>query len=242
MQRASDSPLLVTRTAPDLIALKLNRPNTRNTLNVDLLKRLIRSLQSHPQRVAWIAGHGAAFCSGLDLREIRVRRTARRHLELLIDLYETLTNHPAPVVTIITGPARGGGAALAWCSDLAIASRTSDFAIPWIAGYRPLARVLLPLIDARRNVNRRALSLGETFTAAQAHRFGLIDVVFRGAPPTKAAVRSMLARRGTSADSTLPPRVGPEVFGEMRRLAQRASTPQSRSALLNYLNRRFEPS
>jgi len=242
MPRVSDSPLLVTRAACDLVVLKLNRPNTRNALNVDLLERLIRALQSHPQRVAWIAGHGAGFCSGLDLREILVRRAARHHLELLIDLYETMANHPAPVVTVITGPARGGGAALAWCSDLAIASRSSDFAIPWIAGYRPLARVLLPLIGARRNINRRALPLGETFTAAQAYNLGLIDFVLRAAPPTKATVRSMLARRGVSARSSLPPRVGHDVFRNMRRLARRASMLQSRSDLLSYLKRRFETS
>ncbi len=240
MPRASDPPLLVTRTARDIVFLKLNRPNLRNALSVELLKQLIRALQSHPQRVAVIVGHRSAFCSGLDLREIRVRRTARRHLDLLIDLYETIANHAAPVVTVITGPARGGGAALARCSDLAIASRSSDFAIPWMVGYRPLARVLFPLIDAYRNANRRALPLGKPFTAAQAHKLGLVDLVSRGAPPTKSAVESMLAHRGILAHSALPPRVNREIFRDMRRLARQASTPQSRSALLSYLDRRFE--
>lgn len=238
MQEINISSTLRVRVARDLVRADLNRPDSRNALTIDLLQHLIGAIRAHSQSVVCIGGVGPAFCSGLDLREIRTRRSARRHLELLIDLYESISHHPAPVVTCINGPARGGGAALAWCSDLAIVSRSADFAIPWMPGYRPLARALLPLVADRRNVNRNELPLGETFTAGRALKLGLIDRVVGGKPSNVEVVRSML-KMCDLLRGMRPPRVDRDVFREMRRLARATSKPPARAALLDYLDRRF---
>jgi enoyl-CoA hydratase/carnithine racemase len=217
----------------DRHCIVLNRPATRNALDLATLRKLLRASRAKRDALLVITSRGRAFCSGLDLREIRARRTARQHLERLIDLHEALATRLAPTLSIVRGPARGGGAALAWCCDSIVAAPAADFAIPWAAGYRPLARSLLPLIAARRGVGRRNLPLGRTFSARQAKRVGLIDHVMPDASIRAAGLAALArrARRRRRADA--------RVFRKMRRLSRAADTPAARAALMRYLSNRF---
>src|SRR3954470_17377426 len=65
--------VLVEKKSPYLTVLTLNRPERRNALSVQLLSELISAIkmasdQAH-ERVLILRGAGAAFCTGLDLKE-----------------------------------------------------------------------------------------------------------------------------------------------------------------------------
>jgi len=187
-----------------------------------------------------IRSSGPAFCSGLNLREIARAGGAYEHLSLLIDLFEVMARHPRQVISVVSGPARGGGAALAWCSDAAIAVRGADFMIPWGAGYRPLARVLLPLIGARRGLSRAGLRglVGRLLSVdvALAHR--VVDIACEKAG-AKAEIGDLLDHRSQFGEPGCGKRpVDGNVFREMRALARKADAPKARAALMAYLSAR----
>ena len=65
--------VLVEKKGPRVTVLTLNRPERRNALSLQLLTELIAAIKmasDEPQeRVLVLRGAGAAFCTGLDLKE-----------------------------------------------------------------------------------------------------------------------------------------------------------------------------
>ncbi|MCI0420209.1 MAG: enoyl-CoA hydratase-related protein [Acidobacteria bacterium] len=109
----------------------LNRPARRNALNTEILNELRQALTeletSAEVRVLIITGEGKAFCSGLDLEELRQMHRksfeeslvdSRRYADLLKQIYL----YPKPVVAALNGPAIAGGCGLASVCDLTLAA------------------------------------------------------------------------------------------------------------------------
>ena len=65
--------VLIEKETPQIIVLTLNRPERRNALTIELLSELnaaIKIASDQPdERVIILRGAGAAFCTGLDLKE-----------------------------------------------------------------------------------------------------------------------------------------------------------------------------
>ena len=61
--------------------LTLNRPEARNALSLEMMRQLMTQLESMAYddkvRVVILAGAGAAFCAGHDLKELRADPSAR---------------------------------------------------------------------------------------------------------------------------------------------------------------------
>lgn len=222
----------------EVLELRLRNPRTRNALGQAILIELRETVRSARSRPIVISAEGPAFCSGLNLRELALARSAGSHLRGLIDVLEVIARHPRRVISVITGPARGAGAALAWCTDVACVVRGADFAIPWGEGYRPLARVLLPLIAARRRVDKKALAdlVGRPISADEALATGLVDIVCERSDARR-EIPDLLDRYSDIGrlDIRVSPRCPRTVFQEMRRLARRAESPRARAALVAYL-------
>jgi methylglutaconyl-CoA hydratase len=113
--------------------IHLNRPNRRNALNTELLNELgmaLNDLESNGAvRVVIITGEGKAFCSGLDLEELRQMHEkcfeesladSRRYADLLKQIYL----YSKPVIAAVNGPAIAGGCGLASVCDLVVAARS----------------------------------------------------------------------------------------------------------------------
>jgi enoyl-CoA hydratase/carnithine racemase len=108
----------------------INRPAQLNALNTQLIDELnhyFGSLNvSSKTRVVVLQGAGRAFCAGLDLKDGAPRqpgltaRFARQHSVRNIML--SMRRCPQPIVSIIQGPASGGGFALALASDIRLAT------------------------------------------------------------------------------------------------------------------------
>ncbi len=114
----------------------LNRPHALNTLNRTLVEELsdyfLRLYTDHSTRVVVLRGAGTAFCAGLDLKEPAGNDTSdagarggpaaglvtqRRISEIVMRMRRC----PQPIISLVHGPACGGGFALALASDIRIA-------------------------------------------------------------------------------------------------------------------------
>lgn len=117
----------------------LNRPDALNAMNpelVDELQDYFGGLYTdHSVRIVVLKGAGRAFCAGLDLKERSNRPDAdatsgspqsglvaqRRISEIVMRMRRC----PQAIVSLIHGPACGGGFALALASDIRIAGTSA---------------------------------------------------------------------------------------------------------------------
>jgi methylglutaconyl-CoA hydratase len=169
----------------------LNRPEKRNALSPELIALLSAALDDSARneqvRVVILGGAGADFCSGADLAAFdrAAESGVLDHLETaraLADVLLKMRRHPRPIVAAVHGRALAGGCGLATACDLILASESARFGYPEVnIGFVP-AMVMAIL---RRNVSeKRAFELittGETISAADALRDGLINRVYADA-------------------------------------------------------------
>lgn len=117
----------------------LNRPGSLNALNPqmvdDLLDYFAKLYWDRSVRIVTIKGAGKAFCAGLDLKERSNRPSAtgtsggpanglvsqRRISEIVMRMRRC----PQPIISLIHGPACGGGFAIALASDIRIAGEST---------------------------------------------------------------------------------------------------------------------
>ena len=89
--------VLIEKQSPQITLVTLNRPERRNSLTIELLNELIAAIKvasdQADERVLILRGAGAAFCTGLDLKEAADEKKAHMTAELvaktLITLAET---------------------------------------------------------------------------------------------------------------------------------------------------------
>jgi enoyl-CoA hydratase/carnithine racemase len=111
--------------------LTLNRPAALNAMSRTMMLELQHYFgelyTDHSVRVVVMTGAGRGFCAGLDLKEDRVDgesgavaglRVQRRVSEIVMRMRRA----PQPVISLINGPASGGGFALVLASDIRIAA------------------------------------------------------------------------------------------------------------------------
>ncbi|MDT4951509.1 MAG: 2-(1,2-epoxy,2-dihydrophenyl)acetyl-CoA isomerase [Pseudonocardiales bacterium] len=130
--------LLVDR-AEGVATLTLNRPESMNSLSIELKEALLdatRDVSGDPSvRAVVLAGSGRGFCVGQDLREHVSLLEAQdpSPLSTVTEHYNplvlTLARMPKPVIAAVNGMAAGAGAGLAFACDFRIAAKTAGFLI-----------------------------------------------------------------------------------------------------------------
>ena len=114
--------------------LTLNRPEALNAINTQMVTDL-RSyfsglMENLDTRVVVMRGAGRAFCAGLDIKELGGTDSAG-HAPVgqgwgfqgyLAEVYVLMRRCPQPIISLIQGPACGGGFAFALASDVRIAA------------------------------------------------------------------------------------------------------------------------
>jgi methylglutaconyl-CoA hydratase len=167
--------------------ITMDRPEKRNALDAALIRAIHQSLdraETDPVvRVIALTGAGPDFCAGADLAGMRGLSSAPvmdnlDDAELLADLLLRMRSLRLPIVALVRGRALAGGCGLATACDLVVAAERATFGYPEIClGFVP-AMVMALL---RRNVaEKRAfelIALGETLSATEAKRFGLVNRV-----------------------------------------------------------------
>jgi enoyl-CoA hydratase/carnithine racemase len=109
----------------------LNRPSALNAMSRTMMLELQHYFgglyTDHSVRVVLLTGAGRGFCAGLDLKEDRIDeesgpvaglRVQRRVSEIVMRMRRA----PQPIISMINGPASGGGFALVLASDIRIAA------------------------------------------------------------------------------------------------------------------------
>ncbi|MFI0961291.1 enoyl-CoA hydratase/isomerase family protein [Streptomyces sp. NPDC021080] len=184
----------LSRPAPGITQVTLNRPEALNTFNHPLVTELTEVLDTisadRECRVLVLTGAGRAFSAGLDLngygdqeitqQEGVVVRQLNRQREIA-GLAQRLHELPQPVIAAVNGPAAGGGLALVCASDIRIAAPSAVFAVSFIrAGFSACdigVSWLLPRIVGAGRAHELMLT-GRRFDAVEAALIGLVtDVV-----------------------------------------------------------------
>jgi len=166
----------------------LNRPEKRNALNgavLDGLRRTFDQLERNDGvRVVVIRGAGAAFCSGMDLNEMRERQALAEDPESgVIEVLRRIEGSRHPTIAMVQGDAYAGGCELALHCDLRIVADHVRFAMP-------LARIglIVPFVLGQKLVEivgpantREILLTGQPVTAARALQMGMVHRVVAAA-------------------------------------------------------------
>lgn len=202
-------PVLVTHEDDGVVTVMLNRPDSLNAFNHEMVEALTVALdrirRDRSCRVVVLTGAGRAFCAGLDLtgygddelveRDGLMMRTFDRQREIA-GLALRLHELPQPVIAAVNGAAAGGGLALVCASDVRIGATGAVFAVSFIrAGYSACdigVSWLLPRIVGAGRAHELMLT-GRRFDADEALSGGLLSRVVAPEQLTDAAAQTAAA-------------------------------------------------
>jgi 2-(1,2-epoxy-1,2-dihydrophenyl)acetyl-CoA isomerase len=169
--------------ADHVATITLDRPEALNALTIALKTELLGALRrvgrDRSIRAVVLTGAGRAFCAGQDLKERLgpgVPPLAVEIRERYAPIISAMTGLDVPLVGAINGVAAGAGASLAMACDIRIAADTASFVLAFgRIGLVPDsgATWFLPRLVGASKAAELAL-LGDTLSAADAERFGLV--------------------------------------------------------------------
>src|SRR6266513_5553769 len=115
-----------------------NRPQARNALTFAMYERLAQIVEAADNdralKVLILTGQGdKAFAAGTDINQFRAFKTPQDALdyESRIDrILSALETCRVPTIAAVAGACTGGGAGIAACCDLRIATRNAKFGFP----------------------------------------------------------------------------------------------------------------
>ena len=191
--------------------LRLNRPERRNRLTIELVRSLAEAIESRDSdvRAIVVTGTPPAFCAGGDLPQLSgVAKEGALAVANVIygnfhRLVHAITRASVPVVAAINGPAMGAGLDLALTCDLRLAAADAVLASSWInVGLVPGmggAHLLARMLGGTRAAE--ILFLGDRIDADRAERIGLVNWVVEPSYllAEAEAIAAMLADQPASA-------------------------------------------
>ncbi len=114
-----------------------NRPQARNAMTFAMYDRLVELCAEvnadSAVRVMVLTGAGGAFVAGTDISQFRTFETEQDALDYDArggNVMDTLEKVRVPTIAAIAGPCTGGGAGLAGCCDLRVASPSARYGFP----------------------------------------------------------------------------------------------------------------
>ncbi len=138
--------------------LTLSRPERLNAMSAPMFQALSKQMDvinsAKDVKAVLLTGEGRAFCTGLDLGEMKGgyggKEAFYRHVELANKLIVQLSELNKPLVAAVNGVAAGSGMNIVLAADLAVASSEASFSqsfdhvglIPDVGGAYMLPRIV----------------------------------------------------------------------------------------------------
>jgi methylglutaconyl-CoA hydratase len=194
-----------------IAAITLNRPEKRNAISFELIDDLLQALDEVEKSdaiVAILTGAGNAFCSGMDLENLKglLGRTPEQNLkdsEAMVRLFRSLYEFSKITIAAVNGPAIAGGTGLALLCDFTLAVPEAKFGYTEVRiGFVPAIVSTFLLRQTGEKHARDLLLTGRIFDAHEAARLGLVNEVVP-AEKLMTRVRELAAQLMQNSPSSL---------------------------------------
>ena len=201
------SVVLTEHPAQGVRLLRINRPEARNALNLEVRQALVAELAAAAADANVLAvvitGNDKAFAAGADLREMRDLGPIELMQRGVHKLWDEIAAFPKPLIAAVNGFALGGGCELALHCDIIIAGDGAKFGQPEVKlGLLPGGSGTQRLVRAIGKYKAMLMILsGDIISAREASEMGLVSrVVDDGEVVDHAvALASGIARNGPVA-------------------------------------------
>src|ERR1700674_4274390 len=164
-----------------IATITLNRPDKRNAISYELIDDLIRALEEvRNSSILIITGAGRAFCSGMDLENLKtlIGRSPEQNLEdsqTMVRMFRTLYEFPKVTIAAVNGAAIAGGTGRALLCDFTLAVPEAKFGYTEVRiGFVPAIVSTFLLRQVGEKQARDLLLTGRIFGAEEAARMGLV--------------------------------------------------------------------
>ena len=173
--------VLLERPAEGVVLLRINRPEVRNALNLEVRKLLAKHLaglgEDTTTRAIVLTGNEKSFAAGADIKEMAEAGTIEMLQRGVHKLWRAIAGCPKPVIAAVSGYALGGGCELAMTCDIIVAGESARFGqpevnigiIPGGGGTQRLTRAI------GKYKAMKYILTGEQFSAKEALDMGLIS-------------------------------------------------------------------
>ena len=160
--------------------LTLNRPESRNALNLEMCSGLIdacgRAGSDESVKVLFVRANGPVFCAGADLKERQGMSEAQVRERRMkgFAAYAAIEALPMPAIAVVEGPAVGSGCEIAGACDFIVATPAASFRTPEATRGTVGATQRLPRILGKR-LAKDMMFTGRTLSAEEAREAGLVS-------------------------------------------------------------------
>jgi enoyl-CoA hydratase/carnithine racemase len=175
--------VLFERPAEHVGLVRINRPEARNALNLEVRKLLARYLAECGEdtaiRAIVLTGNDKSFAAGADIKEMADAGTIEMLQRGVHRLWRAIAGCPKPVIAAVSGYALGGGCELAMTCDIIVAGESARFGQPEVnIGIIPGGGATQRLTRAIGKYKAMKYILtGELFSAREALDMGLASEV-----------------------------------------------------------------
>ena len=186
--------VLVEHPAEHVGLVRINRPEARNALNLEVRKSLVAALAAMTEdeniRAIVLTGSPKTFAAGADIKEMAGVGSIEQMLRGTHKLWRAIYACPKPVIAAVNGFALGGGCELAMTCDIIIAGESAKFGqpevkigiIPGGGGTQRLTRAV------GKFKAMRYILTGDIFGAKEAFDMGLVSELVPDADVEKRAL------------------------------------------------------
>src|ERR1700686_4911614 len=166
--------------------ITLSRPDKRNAISYKLIEELLAALDEvarSPALVLILTGAGKAFCSGMDLENLKSAASgslekSAKDSETMAAFFRSLYDFPKPTIAAVNGAAIAGGCGLATLCDFTLAVPEAKFGYTEVRiGFVPAIVSTFLLRQVGEKHARDLLLTGRIIEADEAHRIGLINEI-----------------------------------------------------------------
>jgi len=175
---------IIVRLENSIAHIVLNRPQKLNSLSIDLIEALTKTLTSMEKndevKVIMLSGEGKAFCAGGDLDTMKGLTESInifKYMEAATNLTKLMLNLDKYVISAVHGFVAGAGFSIALASDFIVADHSAKFGLSFVnVGLIPDLG-LMKLLSKRLPIGlaKEWIVSGKVVTAEEAKTWGIIN-------------------------------------------------------------------